>query len=136
MEYSFTAQGHKNLLGTHKKTLEFTKEDSLTSNGDCIIGVSADFELDKLKEIVSKGGEIKIEMVLENKDKAVFSDSLMCTVNKSFNHETELVVRKSNMETDRTLGILADKGAFDINREMINELKNPEQKIIVKISSE
>ena len=33
------AQGHPNVLGTHRTTIEITTEDFLTTNGNCIIGV-------------------------------------------------------------------------------------------------
>ena len=36
------AQGHENILGTHKTTLEFTKDKHLTKKGDCIVAVAAD----------------------------------------------------------------------------------------------
>ena len=45
MIYKFNAYGHPNILGTHKTTFEFTKDNELTLNGDCIVGVKADFEL-------------------------------------------------------------------------------------------
>ena len=33
--------GHKEILSLHEKTLEITKDDSLTSQGDCIVGVNS-----------------------------------------------------------------------------------------------
>ena len=36
------ALGHKNVLAKHKTTLEITKDDHLTPQGDCIVAVSAD----------------------------------------------------------------------------------------------
>ena len=32
--------GHKNILSLHQKTIEITKDEELTSNGDCIVAVS------------------------------------------------------------------------------------------------
>ena len=52
MKYSFHAFGHKNLLGTHKNTLEFTKDKNLTLKGDCIVGVNADFDAGELKNFI------------------------------------------------------------------------------------
>ena len=45
MSYSFTAYGHKNILATHKTTIEFTKDKELSLKGNCIVGVRADFDL-------------------------------------------------------------------------------------------
>ena len=33
--------GHKEILSLHEKTLEITKDDSLTPQGDCIVGVNS-----------------------------------------------------------------------------------------------
>ena len=33
--------GHKEVLSLHEKTLEITKDDSLTSQGECIVGVNS-----------------------------------------------------------------------------------------------
>ncbi len=43
MKYTFTAQGHPNILATHKTTLEITKDTEVTGEGGCIIAVKADF---------------------------------------------------------------------------------------------
>ena len=129
MEYSFTAYGHKNILGTHKKTLEFTKDKDLSLNGDCIVGVKADFDLEKIKEFIKSGNKVKIILTLEE-----ISETINATVNDLFNDNTELVIRKSNMATERTFGILADKAAFDLSREFVKLLKNLEQEMKVVIS--
>ena len=64
----FFIYGHKNLLGTHKNTLEFTKDKELTLNGDCIIGVNSNFNItDKIMS--SK----KIRVVISVDD--IFIDS-------------------------------------------------------------
>jgi hypothetical protein len=34
------AQGHENILATHKTTLEFTKDKRLSKKGDCIVAVA------------------------------------------------------------------------------------------------
>ena len=35
-------RGHPLVLGTHPTTFEVTREDHLTSSGNCIIGIAAD----------------------------------------------------------------------------------------------
>ena len=35
-------RGHPLVLGTHPTTFEVTREDHLTENGNCIIGIAAD----------------------------------------------------------------------------------------------
>ena len=43
----FSILGHENILATHKNTLEFTKDDFVTKTGDCIVGISSDFNITK-----------------------------------------------------------------------------------------
>tara|TARA_Y100000310_G_C20668879_1_gene809155 strand:+ start:243 stop:662 length:420 start_codon:yes stop_codon:yes gene_type:complete len=136
MEYSFKAIGHKHITGKHKKTFEFTKDDDLTLNGDCILGVNSDFDSIKLQEFIKnlKQDKISINLTFEDKNKAVLTETITATINKSFSDENEIVIRKSNMETERTLATLSDKSAIDLSRDFMNALSNPEQTIIIKIS--
>ena len=41
--FQFPCYGHENILSTHKTTIEFTKDSELTLDGDCILGIKADF---------------------------------------------------------------------------------------------
>ena len=54
MKIEIPFQGHKNILSLHQKTLEITKDDELTSNGDCIVGVSANISCVDLPEKMKK----------------------------------------------------------------------------------
>ena len=42
MIFNIKAKGHKNVLSHHKSTFEITKDENLTLQGDCIVGVSID----------------------------------------------------------------------------------------------
>ena len=116
----FGILGHPNILSTHKNTIEFTKDKALTKNGDCILGVKADFDLIKLKKIVNKSSRIKITLEVDN-----LKEDIIAFTNKKFNDEHEIVIRKSDFISKRTLGIKADKAAVDINREIVQRLRNP-----------
>ena len=136
MSYKFFAYGHPNILGTHKSTLEFTKDKSLSPRGDCIIGVSADFRLDKLKELIknSKGKKISITIKAVSKGKKI-QDAILAEINQSFNDSREFVIRKTDFESERTFAKSSDKAAFDIKRGLINFLKEKEAKIMVVIEN-
>ena len=121
----FNIKGHKNVLSTHTKSFEFTKDKELTLTGDCIVGVDANFSFDK--KIVNFQN-IKIEISCGD-----LKDVINAKVNPNFNHESEIVIRKSNFISERTLGINADKSANDLNRELINKLKDPDVKANVYI---
>jgi uncharacterized protein len=53
----------------------------------------------------------------------------------TFTHETELVVRKSDFISDRTLMILADKSSADIPRDMVRLLQDPASGVTIEISA-
>lgn len=128
MEYSFSCKGHKNILALHRNTIEFTKEKEISLQGDCIIGTCADFDL-----------ELLIDFVRQNRDKTVEAEiktgELRQTFNFFFNRdfldEHEIVIRKTDFLSKRTLGIKADVAAQDIDRDFARELRNGETKIEV-----
>jgi len=108
----FIAYGHENVLGTHKTTLEFTKDDFLSKQGDCILGI----KLDKVPSALS--GKVRIQLKVGD-----FVDEIEFIANEEFKHPNEFVIRKSDFLDDRTLGINSNKAACDIKQEIIEELK-------------
>lgn len=126
MSYSFFCYGHPNITGKHKNTLEFTKENDLRLEGDCIIGVKADFQLNKIKETIKDKKEFKVTIKVDG-----ISESINCLANHNFNDDHEIVLRKSNFNSERSLGMMADKACIDLPREFIGKLKNPNVKIEV-----
>lgn len=118
------AFGHRNLLATHKTTIELTREDFLTKEGDCIIGVRADkaaANLDKrFKELLKLGKKITVTLECNGfKDKVTaYGDPRL-----TFTDRTSMIIRKSDYACGRTLAVRADKAAADLNRNLIEELK-------------
>ena len=45
-----------------------------------------------------------------------------------------MVVRKSDYVGSRTLAVHADKAACDLSRDLIEKLKNPEQKVKITLA--
>jgi hypothetical protein len=127
--------GHENVRGTHKTTLEFTKDTHLSKEGDCIVAVAADKGLADLnpafKEELRKPNAlvtISIEVGgITEQVHAFGSPRLILT------HLTELVVRRSDYISDRTLAIHADKAARDLSRELVEKLRNPRQKVKITL---
>lgn len=130
MEYLFTAWGHENVTAKHKRTLEFTKDTELTIQGDCILGVNANFSIYDLKELIKEGGKLKMVISVDD-----VSDSVVFEPNVEFNDENEIVVRIGDFSSDRTFGIRADKACSDLNPELKEKLKNPDAKIVVSITN-
>lgn len=121
----FRAKGHENLLGTHRNTLEFTKDTTLTKRGDCIIGVNSDFSLEELKKLK---GKIKVKISVSDIHGKLISDGLTdeltAEINEEFNDSHELVIRKTDFKDKRTFAINASKAAKDVKRELIEQLKH------------
>ena len=139
MIYKFKAYGHPNILGTHKTTLEFTKDVELTLKGDCIVGVKADFDLKKIKRFIKKSTNKKITITIKpiTKDKklAKIKEKITAQINPNFNHDKEFVIRKTDFVSERTFAIKADKAAFKLSRDLIEFLKDKKNKISVIIEN-
>ena len=125
MKYSFTSFGHPNITAKHKTTIEFTKDKELTLKGDCIIGVNSDFDLEKIKDFKNK---VRIIIKVNN-----LKEEINCEINPNFNDKQEIVIRKSDFLSKRTLGINSNKACANLNNELIAKLKNPAQKIHISI---
>ena len=126
--YKFKAFGHKNVLATHRNTIEITKHKDLSLKGDCIIAVDSDFELKKIKE------EIKDNKTIETTIKANnIQDSFTAEINPNFNDKEEIVFRRSEFSSKRTLGIRCIKACIDLKEQLIKELKNPETVLEIQI---
>ena len=81
---------------------------------------------------MKRGNPIKIEIVLPDyglKDELIAFGSDRLT----FKHKSDIVVRKSEFVCDRTLAIRANKSARDINREIVELLKDPKTELLFVI---
>ncbi|MDH7477794.1 MAG: DUF371 domain-containing protein [Candidatus Bathyarchaeota archaeon] len=130
------AYGHKNIQATHPTTLEITREEKLSKRGDCIIAVSADKALADLNAELKdslRREKAKISLLIEAGEaadvvNAFGGQKLILT------HPTDMVVRKSGYICSRTLAIQADKAAIDLSRNLVEKLKNPEQKVKITLT--
>ena len=129
MQYNFTAWGHENITASHKRTLEFTKEGELSIQGDCILGVNADFSLYDLKELIKQGKRLKIIIKVDG-----VSDEVVFEANPGFSDEREIVIRMGDFGSSRTFGVRADKACSNLKKELVDKLNNPNQKIEVLIT--
>ncbi|OQX20645.1 MAG: hypothetical protein BWK75_04640 [Candidatus Altiarchaeales archaeon A3] len=128
------AYGHENVLSRHKMTFEVTKDDHLTKKGDCIIGVNADKSVagfsEKFKDTLKHANSfVKIFIIC-----AQFRDEIKAKGNENLilTNEEDIVVRKSKWTDDRTIAIMADKAAIDLNKEMVKALTDKDTEIILK----
>ena len=131
-KYSFICLGHGNITSRHKTTLEFIKDKDLSLNGDCIVGVKADFSLNKIRRFIkSLGSNNKIAITIEAISNKKIFEIINAEINKNFDSDEEMVIRKTDFVSERTFAVKADKAACDINRELLGFLKGKENKIEV-----
>jgi len=125
-----TAHGHPLVAGTHRTTIEITKENFLTKKGDCIIGIKASKACadlsSELKRALKSDAKFNITFrigYLEEKISGFGSPDLILS------NEKDIVLRKSLHIDDRTLLIKCDKACSDFSRRFINKLKTPGAKL-------
>jgi len=128
------AHGHPNITATHMTTFEITKSESLGKEADCIIAVKANKACKDLSKDMRDTLKMakKIEITIEagginDKIVAFGSPALKLT------HPEEIVIRKRDFIDNRTLAILANKAAFELKRELVEELKKPETKVKITL---
>ena len=131
------AYGHANILATNKKTLEVTKEPSLSKSGTCIVAVRADKGADDLssefKRLLRKSGSsIAITFQTAGEEETIIATG---HPELSLSHPRSLVVRKSRFICERTLAIKANKAAGDFSRPFAEKLRNPNQQVMIILSA-
>jgi len=132
------ARGHKNIQATHLTTLEFTKENDVSRSGDCIVAVSADKAMPGLSD------EFREKLLEENARLTILIEAggiaetvKACgSAHLTLIHPKEIVVRKSNYVSGRTLAVNADKASADLSRDLIEKLRNPAQKVKITLTVE
>ncbi|MEM2959151.1 MAG: DUF371 domain-containing protein [Candidatus Jordarchaeaceae archaeon] len=132
------AWGHPNVSAKHRTTLEITTRDELTIRGDCVVAVCADKGAEQLsesfKELARKENST-ITMILKVNDQTETIRG-QGSPHLTFTHPHDIVARKSTYHSDRTIMIKADKAAMDLNRKLVQKLKNPQTKVEIILIAE
>jgi hypothetical protein len=127
MKIEISFSGHENILSLHEKTIEITKDEKLTMNGDCIIGVEAAISCNDLPEKMKKmiqNPESNISFSIKSKDKEFIING-KGSEKLTLKHTKDIVLRKSAFTCSRTIAINCDKASSDIPRDFIKILQNP-----------
>lgn len=129
------AYGHQNVLATNKTTLEITKDQHLTKKGDCIIAVSADKALSDLgrrfkKTLRQDNANLTIQIEAGDASETVHA---LGSSRLILHHPIDIVVRKSDYVSDRTLAVKANKAASDLSDNIVKRLMDPKQKVTIKL---
>ncbi|HIJ18925.1 TPA: DUF371 domain-containing protein [Candidatus Woesearchaeota archaeon] len=133
-EYTFTARGHPNILATHPTTLMFTRDTECTTRGDCIVGVSADFELVKIKRFLkekSGRGETACTLTMSCPSG---EETISGMLNSLFDDPGEIVFRVTSYLSKRTLFINCTKSSSGLSRRFAEGLRDPKQRIRIRMS--
>jgi len=129
--------GHPNIRAWHGRTIEITKDSTLTLKGDCIVGVRASKGCSELsKELKSAlNNEVAVKFEIEV-GKHIFEFTARGSPELTFEDEHEIVIRKSDYASPRTLAVKANRVACDIPRKMVEMLKDSSARGLLKIYTE
>ena len=137
MKIEIPFSGHKNILSLHEKTIEITKDNELTVNGDCIVGINSSLACIDLpekfkKKIQNPNTEIKFSILT---DEHSFIIHGMGSEKLTLEHPNDIVLRKSAFTCSRTIAIKCDKASDDIPRKIVKKLQDPKTsgKLIIEI---
>jgi hypothetical protein len=122
------AKGHRNILATHKTTLQITKEDHISKRADCIVAVSSDKSLCDLASDIKTAlstNAARIRLTIKAGHMSEVITGFGCAA-LSLSDSDDMVVRKSGFVSGRTLMIGADKAARDLDRAFVDKLKTSE----------
>jgi hypothetical protein len=130
VRFEIQFSGHENIRSSHKKTIEITKESELTLQGDCIIGVNAssscfDLPISLKEKLQDSKSNVQFSIKVEDHEFIVEGrghEDLTLT------HTKDIVIRKSNFISSRTLAVKCDKASDLLPREMIKLLQDPKAK--------
>lgn len=126
MIFKLKTKGHKNVSSLHKSTFEITRDAEIGPTADCIIGVDMDntmlnFPSEFKDKIANSNTKIKVILDTENGHDEITGfghEDLTLT------HPTDIVCRTSDYTCSRTLMIGADKAAKDLDKNLVEDLKN------------
>ncbi|MCW3995106.1 MAG: DUF371 domain-containing protein [Candidatus Bathyarchaeota archaeon] len=129
------ALGHRNITATHPLTLMFTKDTHLSKRGDCIVAVAADKAVadlsPKFKEALrAPNARLTIQIETGGLTEIITAKGSPKLI---LSHPTDMVIRRSDFISDRTLAIGADKASLGLPRPFIDKLKNSNQQIRITL---
>jgi len=124
--------GHPFIQCIHNTTIELTKDNYLTKNGTCILGIKASkacYDLNPLLKKKIKNGE-KIDVIIKVDE---ISDSFCGYGHKNLTllSKKDIVFRKSDFICDRTILINCTKSSNELSRNIIKRLVNPKKQFSI-----
>ncbi len=130
MRFKIKFTGHENIRSTHRKTIEITKESELTTRGDCIIGVNASNSCSDLPQSLKEklqNPKSRVQFLIKVADHEFVLNGRGLK-HLTLTHTEDIVIRKTNFTSPRTLAIKCDKTSNLLPREMVTLLQDPKAK--------
>lgn len=131
------AKGHPNVRALHETTLEITRDEHLTSRGDCIVGVGASKGAaalsERLKAILRSPGSTAYLVIEAGELREIVRGS--GDPRLTLSDERSMVFRKSSYVDGRTVIVRADKAAADLDRALVEELKREARLVAYLVAS-
>jgi len=132
------AFGHPNILASHPTTIMITKERQVTKRGDCIVAVDADksvadLSTDFKRALRQLNAKLTVEIEVDGLKGEI---TAFGSPELKLNHPNDLVIRKSEFISDRTLAVRADKSSGDLSKAVVEKLKNPKQQVTLTLTVE
>lgn len=129
------AHGHENITSMHARTLEVTKDPLITRRADCIVGVGADKGLadmsEEFKDAARKeGARIEVRLRVDGIEERILGEGHPAL---TFTHPREMVIRRSSFLCPRTLMIRADKSSRELDRRLVELLRDRQRELQVEI---
>jgi len=136
LKEQITAYGHENITATHPTTFMITKNKNLTKQGDCIIATKAnkaitDLNTEFKQKLRNPNTKINITIKADNLTEHITAYG---TTELELSNTEDIVIRKSNFTSNRTIAIKANKAANNLSRELIKKLENPNQQIKITLT--
>ncbi len=125
---SVTFRGHPMVRSTHPTTIEVTTEGRLTENGDCIIGVGASKGCGQLdarvrERLRRKETRVTLRILVGSRSFEVWAAG---DPRLELSHPHDMVIRRSEFVSDRTLAVRSSAAAKDVPRDMVRMLRDPD----------
>lgn len=127
--------GHPMVRSSHPTTIEVTMDERLTINGNCIIGVRAnkglsDLSADVKDALRTEGSQVTLIIEVPGHR---FTFKAFGTGALTLESAREMVVRRSGYVCGRTLAVRSDAAARDIPRPLVQTLRSPETRGVLRM---
>jgi len=122
---SFTCRGHPGIAGTHDKTLELTRDASVTRRATCVLGVAGDYDD---TELLALRGDVEVTLRCGE-----HHDAFTAAVTPFFLGGESLVFRRGPALRGRTFAGHAGTSAAGVDRALVEALARPDAVLDVEI---